>query len=74
MKKYVFLVVEDGSGIPGVVALGISGVVNLGVTSVVTLGVPGEVYLLVPEHGIPSDIVYMLPGLVTLGSAISVPN
>ena len=65
-KKFMFIGVEDGYGVPGIVEIVIS--------SVFTLGVPGLVTLSVPIHGIPGAVDYILPGIVSLGYSISVSN
>ena len=76
-KMFMFIGVEYGSVVPSVFAIRISGVVALGVTSVAALGVTGLAALLVlgnVAHGITSDFAFVLPGLVSLGSAISVTS
>ena len=69
----MFLGVEDGSGVPGIVEIGISSVISLGVT--------GLVSLLIPVHGIlgavdsiPGAVDSVFPSIVSYGSDISVLN
>ena len=45
VKMLMALVVEDISGVPGVVILDIYGVASIRVTGAVSLGVPGKVAL-----------------------------
>ena len=63
---FMFPGVEDVSGVPVIV--------EIGVCSVVSLGVPDLFSLLIPAHGIPDAVSYVLYGLVSLGSAIYVPK
>ena len=72
---FMFIGVEDVSGVTGVFYLGIYGVVSLGVPSVVELGVPDLFPLWVTcevSHGIIGDATSVLPGLVFLGSEVYV--
>ena len=65
----MFIVVEDVSGVIGVVALGISGIVYPRVSSVVALGVTFTV-----AFGITGVVSSVFPYAVFLGYSISVPG
>ena len=66
VKKIMSLGVEDGSGVPGIV--------EIDIYSVVSLGSIGLVSLFVSAHGVLGDFYPLLPGIVSLGFSISVPN
>ena len=61
-KMFIFLGVEDWSGV--------SGIVDIGIYSVVSLGVIGLVENLVPTHGITDAVTSVLHGIFSLGSVI----
>ena len=66
VKKIMSIGVEYASGVPGIV--------EIDIYSVVSLGSIGLVSFFVSAHGVLGDFSPLLPGIVSLGFSISVPN